>query len=251
MKHYENFPVASWLCPPHLRAPIQAIYNFARTADDAADEGDLSAQQRIAVLELFRHELQQCTTSCADFTPQYQWIFEPLSQQIRLYGLPTIHLLHLLDAFEQDVVFTRDSLRYETLSQLLEYCAKSANPIGRLLMHLYGISEADSIKKSDAICTSLQLINFWQDLSVDIPKGRHYLPLDTDLEQALNLAHSLMVDGAPLAHKVPGRAGWELRLVVQGGLRVLQKCRNMNTWLVRPKITAWDMPAMAFRALVQ
>ncbi len=251
MKHYENFPVASWLCPPHLRPPIQAIYNFARTADDIADEGDMSPEHRIELLRLFREELRQCGAKSPDFASEWKWIFEPLAKQMQLHDLPTIHLVHLLDAFEQDVVFTRDSLRYETHAQLLEYCAKSANPIGRLLMHLYGISEADSIRRSDAICTALQLINFWQDLSVDIPNGRHYLPLDNDLEQELSITHALMIQGAALAHRVPGRAGWELRLVIQGGLKVLQKCRSMNTRLKRPKVTFWDMPEIALRALLQ
>jgi phytoene/squalene synthetase len=118
-------------------------------------------------------------------------------------------------------------------------------------MHLYGISEADSIRRSDAICTALQLINFWQDLSVDIPKGRHYLPLDSDLDQELSITHALMIQGTALAHRVPGRAGWELRLVIQGGLKVLQKCRSMNTRLKRPKVTFWDMPEIALRALLQ
>jgi squalene synthase HpnC len=251
VKHYENFPVASWLCPAHLRPPIQAIYNFARTADDIADEGDMSAQQRIELLHMLRQELLQCEDQNPAFAAQWRWIFEPLAKQMQIHRLPAVLLADLLQAFEQDVIFTRDSLRYENHEQLLAYCSKSANPIGRLLMHLYGINEADALSQSDAICSALQLINFWQDLSIDIPRGRHYLPLESDLETELNLAQTLMLEGAPLALRVPGRAGWELRLVVQGGLKVLAKCQTVNTLLKRPKLSFLDMPELALRALTQ
>jgi phytoene/squalene synthetase len=118
-----------------------------------------------------------------------------------------------------------------------------------LLLHLYGIEEADSLRRSDAICTSLQLINFWQDLSVDIPRGRFYLPEGCEREQELSIAHALMIQGAPLCERVPGRAGWELKMVVQGGLKILQKCRAVNTLLHRPRIGLMDFPSMLMRAM--
>jgi hydroxysqualene synthase len=249
VKHYENFPVASWLCPPHLRAPIMAIYVFARVGDDLADEGEEDAQTRLSRLEAYRQELRTCTQAQATPHPEWGELFKNLGEQIKAFDLPLDPLHHLLDAFEQDVRYTQMAKHYETRSELLAYCSKSANPIGRLLMHLYGISEGDSLWRSDAICTSLQLINFWQDLSIDIPRRRHYLPLDSNLESELNFAHALMIQGSPLAERVPGRAGWEIRMVIQGGLRVLQKCRSTNTLLKRPRLGPWDVPVMLFKSL--
>ena len=177
-------------------------------------------------------------------------------------------LAHLLSAFEQDVVKTR----YASQAELLDYCRRSANPVGRLLLHLYTVTEAQSLAQSDCICTALQLVNFWQDLGVDIPRGRIYLPADgwarlgVDEAQLLRLevnpsttalvaanvawAKTLMQRGAPLAKKVPGRAGWELRLVVQGGLRIAEKIEQMDfaSLQQRPKINAWDGLIMLWRA---
>ena len=178
--HYENFPVASWLCPRHLRAPIAAIYHFARTADDLADEGVASPEQRLADLAAYRRALHQAgqgpmpaQAKEADRWPQ---VFGPLSRAIAEFALPT-HLLHaLLDAFEHDVHMTRDGGDYPDMAALLAYCTKSANPVGRLLLHLYGVQDARSLQRSDAVCTALQLINFWQDPSRDLATGRNYFP---------------------------------------------------------------------------
>ncbi|MEI7738609.1 MAG: squalene/phytoene synthase family protein [Betaproteobacteria bacterium] len=249
MKHYENFPVASWLCPPPLRAPIMAIYHFARTADDMADEGDASPSQRLQALKDFREMLKMCVHEPQRLSGPYEKLFLNLSNVVETFNLPKQPFFHLLDAFEQDVLYTEQEKRYESQEALLLYCSKSANPIGRLLLHLYGIQEADSIRRSDAICTSLQLINFWQDLSVDIPRGRFYLPLDCELEEELSFAHALMIQGSPLCERVPGRAAWELKMVVQGGLKILQKCRKVNTYVHRPRIAALDFPSMLLRAL--
>jgi phytoene/squalene synthetase len=155
----------------------------------------------------------------------------------------------LLDAFEQDVRYTQQGRRYASRAELLDYCAQSANPIGRLLLHLYRVNDAQSLAMSDAVCSSLQLINFWQDLSEDIPRGRLYLPEAADLSAELAFARALMLKGAPLVHRVPGRAGWELRLVVQGGLRILDKIEGTDPWQQRPSLVWHDWAWMLWRAL--
>nr|WP_315471884.1 squalene synthase HpnC [uncultured Rhodoferax sp.] len=267
--HYENFPVASVLCPPHLRAPIAAIYHFARTADDIADEGDANADERLAELALYRSGLDDAPEALARW-PQ---VFGPLRAQREAHSLPAPLLHALLDAFVQDTEKTRDGSGYRNHAELLDYCSRSADPVGRLLLHLYGVQDRDSLEMSDAICSALQLINFWQDLSVDIPRGRFYLPQDAcerfgvsqadmvarkQTENATKLiascadiARASMQKGSKLVHRLPGRAGWELRLVVQGGLRILDKIAAMDyrTLERRPKLYAWDYGVMVWRAL--
>ena len=248
MDHYENFPVASWLCPPALRPPILAIYRFARTADDLADEGDAPAEQRLADLQTFRDTWLSSLKSPLPLEAPWSGVFNALALQTQRFQLPLGPLHDLLDAFEQDVVYTRDGRGYANREELLQYCQRSANPIGRLLLHLYHVNDADSLRRSDAICSALQLINFWQDLSVDTPRGRYYLPENADLQEEMAFAKALMLQGAPLVHRVPGRAGWELRLVVQGGLRILEKSQAMDTRVDRPQIKAPDLLLMAWRA---
>lgn len=271
-RHYENFPVASWLCPARLRPPIAAIYGFARTADDIADEGDAPAQIRLDDLADMRQDLEACAKRQAD-SGRWPHVFGPLAEMIAKFSLPVSLLADLLEAFEQDVVKSRDAAGYEGRTDLLAYCRLSANPVGRLLLHLYGINDERSLVMSDNICTALQLINFWQDLGVDIARGRYYLPrqdceahgvsqeelklLSQTPETTIliaNQAHyarDLMLKGSKLALQIPGRAGWELRLVVQGGLRILDKIEAINfaTLSRRPKITAWDIPVMLWRAM--
>ncbi|MDQ1260522.1 MAG: hydroxysqualene synthase [Pseudomonadota bacterium] len=270
--HYENFPVASWLCPPHLRAPIAAIYAFARTADDIADEGSASPAQRMADLAAYRADLHAIAAGQA---PSERWsaVFAPLATVLQSHALPVPLLDDLLSAFIQDVEKTRDGTGYDHRAELLDYCRRSANPVGRLLLHLYGVHGAQALDESDAICTALQLINFWQDLSVDLPRGRFYLPDEdcaahgVDRAQLLALrptaqttaliqelsgwTRATMLRGAPLVHRVPGRMGWELRLVVQGGLRILDKVDALQgrSLCQRPRIRAWDAPGMLARAL--
>ena len=265
--HYENFPVASFLCPPALRPAVTAIYWFARTADDLADEGDGTPEERLAALAEYRQELRNVARG-GDVSPRWRAVFDPLQDTLRRHALPLPLLEALLSAFEQDVTKTRFADRAE----LLDYCSRSANPIGRLLLHLYGIRDRRSLEQSDAICTSLQLINFWQDLSIDIPRGRIYVPLSdcareaVDPQQLLDLQHNratrrlvatevawareLMLEGAPLVKRIPGRAGWELRVVIQGGLRILEKIERMQhaTLRERPRLTTWDVPVMLWRA---
>ena len=270
VRHYENFPVATCLCPPALRPAVTAIYWFARTADDITDEGSALPQSRLDDLRAYRADLAVCTLGKSASSRRWPHVFEPLALAIAKYRLPVRLLQDLLDAFEQDVVKTR----YADDAELLDYCRHSANPVGRLLLHLYGVGDAASLAQSDCICTALQLINFWQDLSIDIPRGRIYLPqawaashgiseaqllaLEVNgastrlVEHCLAWAVSLMRIGAPLAKKVPGRAGWELRLVVQGGLRIAEKigALGFKTLKARPKLGAWDAIVMVWRALL-
>ncbi|MBS0403726.1 MAG: squalene synthase HpnC [Proteobacteria bacterium] len=274
--HYENFPVASWLCPPRLRAPIAAIYHFARTADDLADEGDAPAARRLADLSAYREDLHAIARG-AQPAPRWAAVFQPLAAQIRAFALPVQPLHDLLSAFEQDVAKTERGAAYADWPELLDYCRRSANPVGRLLLHLYGVTEAQALAESDAICTALQLINFWQDLSVDIPRGRYYLPLaecaahglaisdpatqfaalqpdekTTELIAACARQTSAgMQKGLQLVHRVPGRAGWELRAVAQGGLRVLERAEALGAQVLRqrPRLRAGDAPVIAWRML--
>lgn len=265
--HYENFPVASWLCPPRLRPAVAAIYWFARTADDLADEGDAAPQQRLDQLAAYRADLDAVAAGRA---PSDRWpsVFAPLARAIAEWRLPVPALADLLSAFEQDVARTRDGAGYADRAELLDYCRRSANPVGRLMLHLYGVDDAVSIARSDAICTALQLINFWQDLGVDLPRGRRYLPeadcrahgvdplspADAPSTQRTALvreecawARELMLEGAPLVRRVPGRAGWELRGVVQGGLRILDRIEALgfDTFARRPKLGPLDALVIA------
>lgn len=266
--HYENFPVASVLCPPALRPAVTALYWFARTADDIADEGDATPEQRRADLAAYRDDLRSVARGHAP-SPRWERVFMPLAACFRRHHPPLALLEALLSAFEQD---TRQT-RYADRAELLDYCRRSADPVGRLLLHLYGVRDDESLTQSDAICTALQLINFWQDLSRDLPRDRLYLPLadcaryhvtvealmaqrDTEATRALVAdevawARRLMLAGAPLATRLPGRTGWELRLVVQGGLRILDKIEAMRfgTLAARPKLGAPDAPRLLWRAL--
>ena len=236
VKHYENFPVASILCPAHLRPAVASLYWFARTADDLADEGDATAEQRL--MDLAKHRAS-------------------IPQLLAKYALPEHHLHELLDAFEKDVRDTAAGHRYQTREELLAYCKLSANPVGRLMLHLFEEDDALSKTQSDSICTALQLINFWQDVSVDVPRGRFYvLPEHAEsLEAACGWARELMMAGSPLCKRVAAlgswRFGFELRLVVQGGLRILDKieAQGFVTSTMRPKITKWDAPLIVWRAL--
>lgn len=249
MDHYENFPVASWLCPPALRAPILALYGFARTADDIADEGNATAAERLALLQLYRQDLHESWRNPQHRSAQWPEVFAALTRQHQTWAFPMGLLEDLLDAFEQDVTYTRDHHVYANRTELLDYCRRSANPIGRLILHLAQVQDAESLAMSDAICSALQLINFWQDLSVDVPRGRLYLPLGANLSDELAYARALMEQGAPLARRLPGRLGWELRLVVQGGLRILDKAKREDTRRIRPTVHAGDTPLMLWRAL--
>lgn len=258
--HYENFPVASILLPKHLRRAVEIIYHFARQADDFADEGDAPDTERLAKLEAFRAELVRIEQGAEPHTA----LFRDLSGIVTQYQLP-LQLFHdLLDAFSQDVV----QKRYANFDELLEYCRRSANPVGRLLLHLYGEATPVNLAYSDAICTSLQLINFWQDVQKDWSMGRIYLPLDdmaryevsqTHLAEAhldaawralmqfqVQRAKDMMLSGAPLGTILTGRIGLEMRLIIAGGLRILSKLQanEYDVFHHRPVLRPWDWLVM-------
>ena len=272
VEHYENFPVASWLCPPRLRRPVAALYWFARTADDIADEGNATEGNRLADLLAYQNDLAACLAGNSG-SGRWEGVFSALGTARVEFALPEQPLFDLLDAFRQDVEKTRDQAGYRDREELLDYCRRSANPVGRLMLHLYGVTDARALAQSDAICSALQLANFWQDLGVDLPRGRYYLPaadavrhgIDPTLPQAwsshanlpalvgdlCNWTRELMLAGAPLVHAVPGRAGWELRMVVQGGLRILRRIESMHCQTVRrrPTLGAADVVPMLWHAL--
>jgi len=269
--HYENFPVASVLLPRALRAPVRHIYRYARSADDIADEGTHDAQTRLQQLAAYRAELDRLSTAGAGNTqgdPALAAIFAPLADTIARHRLPLAPFYDLLSAFEQDVT----QHRYEHYALLLDYCTRSANPIGRLMLHLYGQVDADKLTLADAICSGLQLTNFCQDMHLDWLKGRVYLPReeltrygiheDSIAAQRLSpawtalmryqtdRARALLHFGAPLARLLPGRIGLELRLVVQGGLRILARidaCGG-DVFRHRPRLGARDSLIMLWRA---
>lgn len=262
--HYENFPVASLLLPAHLRQPIAVIYRFARSADDLADEGTASPQERLAALNAYRHELARIAAGETPDTP----LFSDLAEVLTRHQLP-LQLLHdLLDAFAQDVVQTR----YANYAELLDYCRRSANPVGRLVLHLFGRTEEARLIESDAICSALQLINFWQDIAIDWKKNRVYLPqedlarfgvTENDIANGhmspalgrlltfqIERARQLMLSGAPLVHHLHGRLGWEIRLTVQGGLRILERIERVggDVFRHRPQLAGTDWLVLLWRS---
>jgi squalene synthase HpnC len=262
--HYENFPVASLLLPAHLRPAVDAIYAFARSADDLADEGDASPAQRLAALAAYDSELDRIAAGAASDHP----LFIKLGQIITSWPLPLTPFRELLSAFQQDVVTTR----YPDFPTLLDYCRRSANPVGTLMLQLYRADSSAARQQSDAICSALQLINFWQDVAIDWDKSRIYLPQDDMARFGVTQEHleaqrvdpawralmafevararTLLRSGAPLALQLPGRIGWELRLVVQGGLRILEllEVADFDVFRRRPQLRRRDWMLLAWRA---
>ena len=224
--HYENFPVASWLVPSHLRGPIAAIYAFARRADDVADEGDQPSEQRKLTLESLRGRLREPhSTDAVDVA---------LSDTIRRYGLPFEVFNRLIDAFVQDVSHSP----FTTWEQVLAYCTCSANPIGELLLrldHAPGIPPPEAIAASDAVCTALQVTNFLQDIATDQRRGRRYLPLDHP--EILDLTYELFNDGCRiLGHLHSLRLRWEVAMTIAGGVTMLDLCARRPHEQFRPSL---------------
>jgi squalene synthase HpnC len=262
--HYENFPVASLLLPKHLRRAVTDIYRFARGADDLADEGDATPAERLAALQTYRDAI---LTIASGHTPAA--LFQPLAQTIIQHDLPAAPFLDLLSAFDQDIVQTR----YEDFATLLDYCKRSANPVGTLMLHLYETTDARSMAQSGSICSALQLINFLQDVAIDWKKERIYLPQE-DLTQfgvtegqiaqgqvdpawnalmqfQVDRARDLLNSGRPLGRTLNGRIGLELRLIIEGGLRILEKIEDarFDVFRHRPTLRLQDWALMCWRAL--
>ncbi|MDX1377085.1 MAG: squalene synthase HpnC [Burkholderiales bacterium] len=263
--HYENFPVASLLLPARLRAPVRVIYRFARSADDFADEGDAPPDERLARLQAYRHALDEIA---AGRTPA-DALFDELAGIVAAHRLPLAPFYDLLAAFAQDVTKTR----YADFAELLEYCRRSANPVGRLLLHLFGRASPQNLRDSDAICSGLQLANFWQDVALDWTRQRVYLPRDemarfgvaeAQIAEArcdgawraligfqIERTRAMLLAGAPLGRRLGGRIGLEIRLTVQGGLRILDKlaAAGADMFRHRPVLRGLDWPLLVARAL--
>ncbi|HRK57444.1 MAG TPA: squalene synthase HpnC [Burkholderiaceae bacterium] len=273
--HYENFPVASILMPARLRSAVKAIYRFARTADDLADEGDAPARQRLTQLQGLYTQLDAIEAGQPSDWPE-------LAQIIGQYRLPIGLFRDLLSAFMQDVT----TLRYASQADVLDYCRRSANPVGRLMLHLFGRTDVQSFAWSDAICTGLQLANFLQDVAIDWHKGRLYLPQEALAQHGVteqSIAHyirmgssatpiigreahtawaglmrehcrmtaTLLRQGTPLPRVLGGRVGFELRIVIQGGLRILERIDAVqgDVFAHRPSLGTFDWIILLWRAL--
>ncbi|VAW74310.1 Squalene synthase [hydrothermal vent metagenome] len=264
--HYENFPVASILLPAWQRDPIAAIYAFARSADDIADEGDADETERLQQLDAMSTALHAITQG----SPPEQPVYIALADTLERHALP-IELFHdLLSAFRQDVTCKR----YANFGELMDYCRRSANPVGRLLLHLNGQASEKNLARSDAICSALQLINFLQDIHQDYEENnRIYLPQDemqkfTINEEAIRERHNsfemkelirfqiqrtskLLRAGSPLGMQLRGRFGLELRAIILGGARVLEKLHAQDDVFARPRLDRREHVGILFSALRQ
>ena len=273
--HYENFPVASLLLPRHLRQPVGAIYRFARSADDIADEGIAPAQERLEQLQAYEAALSDIAAG-RPIVPELAPVFEPLRLEHERIGLPLEPCHALLSAFMQDVHQTR----YATYTDLIDYCQRSANPVGHLMLFLFNASTPETLRMSDAICTALQLTNHWQDVAIDAAKQptRVYLPQDelalwgyndsdiltgavmrrNPLRWAEFMAfqtarvRNLFDTGAALPTLL-GRQSWrigqELRLTVAGGRQILAKIDAVDGDIYnhRPSLGWRDWLPLLFR----
>jgi phytoene synthase len=304
-EHYENFPVASHLLPRSMRPHIAAIYAFARTADDFADEGGVAADERLARLDDWLVRLRSCATSEAppqaaadspvapgvsrgecvpplarrrlwkrarvipDANTEADAIFVALANTIRECALPVGLFEDLLSAFRQDVTTTR----YDSWPDVLDYCRRSANPVGRLVLRVAGHEDSDLDRASDAVCTALQLTNFLQDVERDWRKGRLYMPLsdmrscgarEEDIEMRrltdnwrgvlslmANRTRALFDEGRPVCDGVSGRLRFELRMTWLGGIRILDALERdgFDVFTKRPTLGAGDIAALARDAL--
>lgn len=266
--HYENFPVASVLLPRRLRQPVAVIYRFARTADDIADEGDAAPAERLAGLAALSAALDRIEAGTDPGSP----LMRALAEVIAEHRLPLQLFRDLLDAFRQDVTVHR----HADWDSLLDYSRRSANPVGRLMLHLYGAAAPEHFARSDAICTGLQLANFWQDVAIDFARGRIYLPADAMARHGVDEAalaqgrcdaqwaalmrelgtrtEAMLQSGASLAldlsRTLDWRIGWELRLVVLGGLRILERLEDVgyDVFRRRPTLRPRDWPLLLWRA---
>jgi squalene synthase HpnC len=264
--HYENFPVASVLVPARLRAAVREIYRFARTADDIADEGDAPPAERLRALAALGAELDRIEAGTAPRDPTWNGLAAAMAR----HRLPAGRLRELLVAFEQDA----RGCVYRDDADLAAYCRYSANPVGRLMLALYGREEEPLARWSDEICTGLQLVNFWQDVERDHARGRLYIPqaafarYGVDPAQVAQrrvseawsrmmrartqIAREHLLAGRPLARALGGRIGWELRLVIQGGLRIAERidAAQGDVFRRRPQLRAGDWARLFARAVV-
>ena len=268
-QHYENFPVASFALPKDLRYPIALIYHFARCADDFADEDNHTQAERLVLLQGYVDELNIIK---ANGSSQDAFFIE-FAQMLRDRKLPLAPFYDLLDAFKQDVIKTR----YVNFDEVLDYCKRSANPIGALLLHLFNKASPKNLVYSDNICSALQLINFYQDVAIDFDDTDHprriYCCQDemqqfgiTETQMAaqqsnvnwerfmrfnVERAETMLQNGKPLGRILPGRMGLEMRLIIAGGETIIRKLKVVNgdVFHKRPTIKAWDWPAILIKAI--
>jgi phytoene synthase len=260
-EHYENFPVASRLVPARLRPHVAAIYAFARGADDIADEPGRTSDERLALLDEWAAHLRQAPRTA---------VFTALAETRRRFDLPLDLFDDLLSAFKQDVHTTR----YRSWEEVLDYCRRSANPIGRLVLRLAGVRRRDADEWSDAVCTALQLTNFWQDLAIDWKRGRLYVPEETWRAHQADTAsldggamtppwravladcslrtRELFERGRPVCDGVAGRLRYELRATWLGGMRILDRLdrSGYDVFRSRPKLGAFDALVIACDTLL-
>jgi len=268
-EHYENFPVGSFALPKRLRYPIALIYSFARQADDFADEGDHTPEVRLTLLNDFKEELNLIR----DGVKSESHFFTEFGEMTQQYKLPLQPFYDLLSAFSQDVTKTH----YANFDEVLDYCTRSADPIGVLLLHLFNKATPENIAYSNNICSALQLINFYQDVAIDFDttfhKRRIYLCQDEmakyNINEAqiagkqintawedfmlfnINRAEAMLAAGKPLGRVLPGRMGLEMRMIINGGDKIIYKLKKVrgDIFKHRPTLKAWDWPLIIFKAL--
>lgn len=275
--HYENFPVVSWALPRDLRQHFFNVYAFCRWADDLGDEVQ-DAETSLVLLTWWRSQLTACYQgiSAADVDSKSSAlrlhpVFVALAPTIQEFALPQAAFDDLIQAFEQDQCVTE----YQTFEQLLEYCQKSANPVGRLVLHLCRSVTPQNLTWSDSICTGLQLANFWQDVVRDFAMGRIYLPAEDRAQFGytaaqlqsnefnesfqrlmafeVQRARQFLLDGLPLVSDLPGRLQIDIDLFVRGGLRILDHIERLqfNVWESRPVVSRFDCALMLIQSLTK
>lgn len=265
VEHYENFPVGSFLLPKQYRPAVAVVYHVARYADDLADEGDASSAERLAALDECSAELQRIARGETALTARFQ----ALAPVAAKYAIPLQLFEDLFSAFRQDVIKTR----YQDFGEVIDYCRRSANPVGRILLHIFGQTDSRQLALSDGICSALQLVNFWQDVAIDWQKDRVYLPQDdlqrfgvteADLAKGIaspafkqlmsfecDRARRMLRAGSPLGVQLPGRVGLEIRTIVLAADRVLSKIKlaQYDVFNARPALTRGDWPNILWQAL--
>ncbi len=263
-RHYENFPVISYFLPKKFRSHVAVIYQFARTADDFADEGKLTAEERIHLLDEFENDFKNCKKNI--FKNGFWFV---LNDTIEKFNLSRDNFFNLLKAFKQDV----SKIRYENFGELSGYCSNSANPVGRIMLELFNIRDEKAFEYSDLICSALQLANFWQDVSVDIKKNRIYIPLDeikkfnVSEQQILNEKYSknfknllkyqcerterMFDEGKKLIPYLSGKFKFQIKMTVSGGKKILQKikCSDYDVFKQRPKLSKKDYLVLFLKTL--
>jgi squalene synthase HpnC len=264
LSHYENFPVASWLLPASIRKHIFAVYAFARIADDIADEGDDSKQEKIEQLKIYKNHFLEYSNS--DSYPHFTALWETANK----YNIPNVLFTDLIDAFIQD----NEKSAYENFDELLNYCKKSANPVGRIILHLFNYESEKMFELSDNVCTALQLTNFWQDISFDIKKGRCYIPqadlkkfrvsfetirfqkFNEDVKELIKFqverTHNIFQVGEELLDHLKGLLKLEIKLTILGGKSILKKIEKMNynTLVTRPKLSFFNKTFLLFHLVL-